>query len=502
MGKLKYLLLVAVVAMVTASCKKEEESFRLTFERTTVYFNWGDAPKSIAYSTENVKAVTLKSVSDGWQCRLDAAARMVVVTPPAKPATEDECEEMASATVTLGITSKEGESDTSQLSLRILGSTDIALDAGGAYANCYVATTPSARYSFDGKMAANGTKQITPASVRLLWQTPANLIKELDLAADGTVSFFVDRQTDKKGNDITDGSGNTLAPEGNAVIAVCDAAGAVLWSWHVWSLTEAENPLVHYDTYSSGKSYMDKNLGSFTNSNGDEDTEEIYRSYGLYYQWGRKDPFARPVSYDCAEGHSATVFDATGNTVYFRYAETEASVGTVAYAVANPMVYITNAASADKDGGSAGDWLQSADNSLWSDDGKTAYDPCPAGWRVAAKGDFDVLTLSDAEDGTDIDVARKRYGWSLSDGTGTYFYLGAGYKSYYDGLIANMNSNLNAYPSTPEPWEGYYWTSGTTGDGKALCLYFDLTTSRTVNKFNNSLATRRANGLQVRCVKL
>jgi hypothetical protein len=89
----------------------------------------------------------------------------------------------------------------------------------------------------------------------------------------------------------------------------------------------------------------------------------------------------------------------------------------------------------------------------------------------------------------------------LSDGNSKYFYSACGRRRYTDGKVENMNYKEGVYPSQPEPWEGYYWTSTTTAEGKAVALYFDLTTTRTINKFELDHPTRRANGLQVRCVR-
>ena len=91
----------------------------------------------------------------------------------------------------------------------------------------------------------------------------------------------------------------------------------------------------------------------------------------------------------------------------------------------------------------------------------------------------------------------------LSDGTNRYFYTGAGLRSYYDGIINNMNYKEGVYTSTPEPWEGYYWTTGVSDSGtQSTCMYFDLTTTRSINKFNLNYPSKRANAMQIRCVKM
>jgi hypothetical protein len=112
-----------------------------------------------------------------------------------------------------------------------------------------------------------------------------------------------------------------------------------------------------------------------------------------------------------------------------------------------------------------------------------------------------VLFLADAEDNTPLDEARGQYGWHLTDGTSSFFYPACGRRRYNDGKVENINYKEGVYPSQPQPWEGHYWTSSTTADGKAISLYFDLTTTRTINKFVGQQPRFRANGFQIRCVK-
>ena len=113
-----------------------------------------------------------------------------------------------------------------------------------------------------------------------------------------------------------------------------------------------------------------------------------------------------------------------------------------------------------------------------------------------------VLKLSEAEDATDLDALRERYGWFLTDGVGSYFYIGAGYRRYTDGKVQNVNFKEDDMLAPSLPWEGYYWSSTPTDDGRSVCMYFDLVTSRLINHFDANRASRRANGMQVRCVKM
>ncbi len=54
----------------------------------------------------------------------------------------------------------------------------------------------------------------------------------------------------------------------------------VAWSWHIWRTdAPAEKEAA------AGCTILDRNLGATSVTPGD------VSSYGLYYQWGRKDPF-------------------------------------------------------------------------------------------------------------------------------------------------------------------------------------------------------------------
>lgn len=504
MKNLKLAACIIMVAIGMSSCSKDKESFGLTFRQTGYYFKWGGDAQSDSFSTKNVSAISVTAVSEGWNFTIDLPTLQYTITPPTEPAEADKKESMRTGTASISVISHKGETAKYVLTFYIIGDHAVNFNEGGkGYANCYVATQPYALYSFDATKIGNGTRTISPADIQLLWQSTSLMIQHLAIDDNGTVSFFIDRAKDSDGKYIVE-NGEEVVPEGNAVIAALDSDENVIWSWHIWVIRESKNPITNACTYANGKTFMDKNLGAFANSNGaTDDTDLILTSYGLYYQWGRKDPFTRPRYYNCAGGAAELIYGASSGSTYITFEESDETIGTVEYATTHPKVFITNAASVAEEGDGIGDWLQKADGSLWSNTAKSDYDPCPYGWRVPAESDFDILTLSDAEDGKDLDTARKQFGWSVSDGAAEYFYTGAGLRTYYNGVINNMNHKDGVYPSTPEPWEGYYWTSGQSADGKqSLCMYFDLTTTRTINKFNVRYPAKRANAMQIRCVRI
>ena len=477
----------------------------MTFSESGLYFQWGGEAQTISYVTKDAKSVALKSTTDGWTCKLDTTTRTITITPPADPMDEDKRDAMRDADIRFTLTANSGETSTYTVDCYIIGDSMNYVNDGGKFANSYVLTQPKSAYVIDLSKDGAGRALSGVADAVILWQSERALLQHFVYDAESTTAtFYIDALLDDDGETYIKKDGKFVMPNGNVVVAALDSKENVLWSWHLWLSKETNNPLNDYATYSNGVTFMNRNLGAYANSNGkSDDTTLILDSYGLYYQWGRKDPFLRPYYHDCSGGEDQYVYDGAGATHYLEYVESSAETGTVEYAIAHPSTFIINPKSVDEGGNGVGDWLNTPDNSLWSGTTKSVYDPCPYGWRVPAGSDFDCLKLSAEEDSMPLEQARKRFGWTLTDGTNSYFYLAAGFRSYYDGVIHNMNHKDGVYPSQPEPWEGYYWTAGTTADGKqSTCMYFDLTTTRTINKFNLNYASKRANAMQIRCVKV
>ena len=137
--------------------------------------------------------------------------------------------------------------------------------------------------------------------------------------------------------------------DGNAVIAVKNSKGTILWSWHIWCAEEGFEGQVYYN---DAGTMMDRNLGATSATPGD------VGALGLMYQWGRKDPFIGSSSIS-----KSVLAASTG-------AWNITSGGSAAKAEANPMTIYTNFSLPDGSWGSK----------------KTVHDPCPAGWRVPEGG--------------------------------------------------------------------------------------------------------------------
>jgi len=152
---------------------------------------------------------------------------------------------------------------------------------------------------------------------------------------------------------------------------------------------------------------------------------------------------------------------------------------------------------------SENDWLWSAhSDDLWSASKKSAYDPCPYGWRVAPSAVFDGLKLVGAPTAADAD----KYGWGLTDperGTSSLF-IGAGRRRYDNSTILNVYNpvTVRSVAEEAQPWEGLYWTAGTLSGTKSPAFHFWFEKKTTGGGLENNVPYARANGMSVRCVRV
>lgn len=190
------------------------------------------------------------------------------------------------------------------------------------------------------------------AGVKILWQTVEGLLQSVSLSQ-GMVSVVP----------------NATGVSGNALIAVYDEAGTILWSWHIW-VTPYVGVLDGSGTKGKIQQYaecfwMDRNLGALSTTKGEEGPR-------FYYQWGRKDPF----------------YTGSGVIVSGGMEVSSADMGTalnIDQSVGNPTVFFLNQSTGLWHGGNAL-------TTLWTESGnKTVFDPCPAGWRVPAKAVWDTF---------------------------------------------------------------------------------------------------------------
>ena len=283
------------------------------------------------------------------------------------------------------------------------------------------------------------------------------------------------------------------------MIGAYNADDELIWSWHIWATDydpDAEGGTVVFNDYT----LMNRNLGAQANDN--STTDKILASYGLYYQWGRKDPFIGPNTYQGSEGSGASMYSGSGSRVYLKMTESSAETGTMEYAIRNPLVFITGVADTDND------WLWSGrSDGLWSADDnvadKSVNDPCPYGWRVAPSAAFAGLEIV----GTPAAGDEEKFGWTLTDGTSQSFFVGAGRRRYDNGTILNIYNPVPAEAQSrntateAQPWEGLYWTSDAGSGAQSPAFYFWFEKKTSGGNVEYEVPYARANGMQVRCVR-
>ena len=479
-------LVCAVAAIVFfASCSKDKESGSLSFDSPAVFLSAGQTV-TVGFKSVNLQNLSVTNKPTGWsEPTIDVAAQTLTITAPGS----FDDDEVKTGSVVLAGSPKGGSSVSATLFVGVVDSKDMSAEP----ANSYIVNKPECNYLFDAMHKGDGKISLATASVDVVWQSKSGLIQYTELR-DGKVSFYVGADSDDE----------EKIKEGNAVIGAYDAGGTMIWSWHIWAVNydpdTAENQLTF-----NGYTMMNRNLGALANDN--STTDKILASYGLYYQWGRKDPFIGPSSYNAANGASASMYNGGGSRVYLKTEVSSADAGTMDYAVRNPLTFIVGVSDSEYD------WLWSAhSDDLWSDT-KTVNDPCPYGWRVAPSVAFDNLFIQNTPEAGDAD----KFGWTLyGPQSGPSLFIGAGrriYRHIQEDDTQGGGSIQNFYP-TPidkqvrssalynQPWVGYYWTTGTAAGTKSSALYFWFDKSNPANSsLENNTPQYRANGMQVRCVK-
>lgn len=335
----------------------------------------------------------------------------------------------------------------------------------GQPSNCYMINAAKT-YSFDATVIGNGdagiidgagfhttSAGIDPKSAKLMWEDTEGFISGVSLVK-GKVHFTAEKNV------------------GNAMIAVFDGAGTVLWSWHIWGVgdTMPEDEVVSSQATISANStlkvkytVMDRTLGALSKTS----------YFTTLYQWGRKDPIPNSPVY-FVDGQAAEI-----ETTYPVHRPGSAADATILTSIQHPECII------DDYKGQAGDWLASDKtnkyNLLWGDNnttyvfnkskpaagkgwtnGKTIYDPCPSGYRVSSKFAWTGFCGSSSGDTKNIDYiyfVKYENGYyfkkNSSDGVGIYFPM-TGSRGCKTGSLW-VGSGASAYSSLNH--DASYWAS-------------------------------------------
>lgn len=309
-----------------------------------------------------------------------------------------------------------------------------------------------------------------PKDAVLVWQDREGMILQdevelVDDDEDGTYDYL---------QFVTAGARSEAFKQGNAILAVRDASGRIMWSWHIW-VTDYEPGLLPVEDeykpeqkprdrvvkvkmgdkpsytfmgvplgFSSGNyliyderkvkvRFVQANTGQTSGEYEIRQDSFYVEELGdcVYYQFGRKDPML-PLIYDRA--HENVSKDCFG-PLPLGTASGKVSVGT---AIQHPNIFYTTTEAKHED------WCESTYNNLWNATNtgtsanstvvKTVYDPSPAGYCLPPANAFTGFTY----DGNGVSgYSGSTYGMVNSP----YTVGGQGYKEfdYYVGWIFYCN---------------------------------------------------------------
>lgn len=247
----------------------------------------------------------------------------------------------------------------------------------------------------------------TPKDATLVWSDGFYMFTDVHLEGD-YLMFTINKE---------------YIQQANAIVAVRDASGTIMWSWHIWVTERDINQTHKVDDWSNGATYdmMSSNLGwvdgkqvyydprefKFTfkqKKTGEEKTMTVrqvgetfdYKDAGsTYYQWGRKDPIVALKNRDKTGVNDYRRLDTP--TDDYLYKTNDKGLVTCAEGIKHPNVYYVKSTHPTA-------WLTDAAYSpkLWNVDGreedvwvansrKTVYDPSPKGFKVPVPRAFSVF---------------------------------------------------------------------------------------------------------------
>lgn len=331
----------------------------------------------------------------------------------------------------------------------------------------------------------NSGDQATKAKV--IWEDCQDIVTAPAVTGSGADSYLT--FTIKKEN----------LQNGNAVVAVTNATGKVMWSWHLWFTPKSSLKKIPFTSGGSTYNFMTDNLGwKYTKWTGGLKREVVVKieqqaetgekktatitlkqapgnnvreGYGNLYQWGRKDPLPGTdnfypntppnIGYKFNDGYVIVgdqVADYTNPANVQRMEKR-----TIGLSIREPGIMLP------KVGGGKLGWTNHQYINLWSADNdkmyesetpikngvKTIYDPSPVGFKVPDAYAFKDLSKGGA-------VWENGYTLKVDNDKDIYFQAG-GYRDGNDGIIKGVG--VGGY--------AMYWTSaalihGTGGPGFAF----------------------------------
>ncbi len=338
-------------------------------------------------------------------------------------------------------------------------------------ANCHI-VKPGAFVRFPANIG-NTSEKVSFTAAELLWQDTMNLVTSVTADPENAAVYAV------------------LSPEvsGNAVIALKNADGTITWSYHLWVTDfDPDTEAADWTSSSSSRTYkiMDRHIGALT-----ADPQSEY-SNGLFYQWGRKDPFVSSNH----EGDLRPIYDISGNTVEKIIEPCNAS-DNVTVSIAHPLTHYSGVSGGDYSWITNDPSFMASDTvkDLWggNSEEKSKYDPCPAGWQVMPSDAFGFMNEEDATKEKVYNASAEEpsnadmLGWMINYGSSKLYFPS-------QGEVQHGGNYVNGIGST---WPcGKVWSA--TLDENIRCLAVNSSPSNIYPDSSMPLGYE----LPVRCVKI
>ena len=314
----------------------------------------------------------------------------------------------------------------------------------------------------------------TPANATLVWQDEQDLVTGVGLSGN-FLTFTVNQATIK---------------QGNAVVAVRNAANEIMWSWHIWvtdyvlgtglkTITNFQNK--PYTLLPVNIGWCDEKKENYAGREvkvrfkqqttqgyaGTTETvtvkqkahEIIYIGNNTYFQWGRKDPFVGASAGNtnktwyneagaASTSNPATQPFITGNTC-------------ITDGIKLPGTFCTNNVMTDTYAN-----LWSMNNTFYTANDnlvlKTVYDPCPAGYSLPPSNAFTGFSRTGNNTNTlsELNVSGKwNKGWNFYcylngiGGVPTVFFPASGWRGSSSGILKHVSQNGLCWVAVPS-YEG------------------------------------------------
>ena len=257
---------------------------------------------------------------------------------------------------------------------------------------------------------------------------------------------------------------------GNAVIAVKNASGAVMWSWHLWfdhsdvlntvPCTNYQGKVYKFTKRNLGFAYL-KWIGSTydkprmarvkveqTIANGGtkryayiditQNPGSVKEISSTLYQWGRKDAF--PGTDTTPDGS----FNKNGGDNM-----------SIQNGIQHPETFYIGGASWVSDYNQYNLWSMNNTIGGFNDIAvvKTVYDPCPAGFHMPASNAFTGFTTNGQNTGPKNVSGAWDYGWNfnnkISSPDATVYFPASGYRSVYNGSLLSVGEAGISWVAVP-----------------------------------------------------